>query len=71
MDRSTPPSRSIPLERGNYHVTLLTSAPSSGILGEDQAIDIWFQALEEFPDLAHHGVPQLVPEDNEEPAAQD
>lgn len=54
-----PPDQVYPLEAGIYHVTLCTDTPASGVLGDDQVVDIYFQALDEFPALASEGIPTL------------
>lgn len=54
-----PPEQSIPLEPGIYHVTLVSDMPTSGVLGDDQVIDMYFQPLDEFPALAREGIPTL------------
>jgi hypothetical protein len=47
------------IKDGIYHVTLLTDMPASGLLGDDQPLDVYFQPLEAFPALAKGGVPTL------------
>jgi hypothetical protein len=54
-----PEEQAIALEAGVYHVTLCSSTPSSGILGDDQVVDVYFQALDRFPALAREGIPTL------------
>jgi hypothetical protein len=54
-----PPEQSIQLGPGIYHVTLMSDLPTSGVLGDDQEIDVYFQALDEFPALAREGIPTL------------
>lgn len=47
----------IELEDGFYHVTLIGDSPSSGILGDNQEIFIYFNKLEDMPKLKYNGVP--------------
>src|SRR5262245_54595315 len=54
-----PPKQVLELDDGFYHVTLCSDAPESGILGDDQVIDVYLQPLDEFPRLAKQGVPTL------------
>jgi hypothetical protein len=54
-----PAEQTIELNDGFYHVTLCSDAPESGILGDNQTIDVFFQKLEAFPTLAKHGIPTL------------
>ncbi len=54
-----PNEQSISLPDGYYHVTLCSNSPESGILGDDQTIDVYLQPVENFPRLAKEGVPTL------------
>lgn len=54
-----PTSRMIELEDGFYHVTLCSNRPPSGMLGDNQIIDVYLQKLDTFPKLAKEGVPTL------------
>lgn len=45
---------------GCYQLTLFSRPPSSGVLGDDQKIWIYFQPLKELPELRYAGVPSLV-----------
>jgi hypothetical protein len=54
------PEESIPLPAGIYHVTLFSNRPHSGVLGDNQVIEVYFQPLDEFPALARQGVPTLI-----------
>lgn len=54
-----PPEQTIHLDDGFYHVTLLSSMPKSGVLGDNQSIDVYLQRLPEFPSLAYNGIPAL------------
>jgi hypothetical protein len=64
-DPECPREQRLELPSGIYHVTLCSSTPESGILGEDQTIDIYLQPLAEFPNLAKEGIPHLTPMDEE------
>ena len=58
--RSTcPPGQSIELDDGFYHVTLLSSEPASGVMGDNQLVGIYLQQLPEMPKLRYSGVPTL------------
>ncbi len=54
-----PVEQSVALAEGIYHVTLCSSTPAGGVLGDGQIVDVYFQALDEFPALASDGVPTL------------
>lgn len=54
-----PPVQVIELDDGFYHITLLSNMPPSGILGEDQIIQVYLQQLPEMPKLRYNGVPTL------------
>ncbi|MGN6696206.1 MAG: hypothetical protein ACTHN0_18650 [Aquihabitans sp.] len=58
-DASYSHEQAIPLGPGIYHVTLCTRLPPSGLVGDVQEIDVYFNAVEDFPDLAYAGVPSL------------
>lgn len=44
---------------GWYRLTVYTSLPQSGFLGDDQVIDIHLEAMQEKPDLHWDAVPTL------------
>lgn len=54
-----PSDQAISLPAGIHHVTLASDLPASGVLGDHQIIDVYFQPLREFPALARQGVPTL------------
>lgn len=54
-----PPGQVLELEDGFYHVTLCSDLPESGILGDNQEIEVYLQKLDAFPRLATQGVPTL------------
>jgi hypothetical protein len=54
-----PPLQSIVMDDGIYHVTLCSNLPVSGILGDNQVINMFFQKLDTFPNLAKQGIPTL------------
>ena len=54
-----PAEQILNIEKGYYHVTLLTQRPASGIWGDDQTIYVYLNKLPEMPKLAWQGVPQL------------
>lgn len=54
-----PERQQIELDEGIYHVTLLSDVPKSGILGDNQWIDVYFMKLDIFPALSMEGIPTL------------
>ena len=54
-----PPGQTIQLQDGYYHVTLCSNPPESGVLGDNQTIDFYFQQLDSFPALSKQGIPML------------
>jgi hypothetical protein len=58
-DPSCPPAQKIGVASGYYHVTLCSAPPESGILGDDQTIDVFLHALPSLPSLKYDGVPIL------------
>ena len=57
-----PEEQTIALDDGIYHVTVLTRKPESGIWGDDQEIYLYFQAIDEMPQMMWKGVPYLFKE---------
>lgn len=51
--------QSIEMVDGFYHITLLSSTPVSGLLGDNQTIEIYLHKLNEMPKLRFQGVPTL------------
>lgn len=58
--RETPQRQIVGMDDGIYHVTLCSDLPTSGVLGDDQVIEVYFAPLDTFPALAKEGVPMLV-----------
>jgi hypothetical protein len=56
---SCPSQQSIDIENGFYHITLCTSIPDSGVIGDNQDIDVYLNKLETMPELNYYGVPEL------------
>ena len=54
-----PPKQTLSLDDGFYHVTLCGAVPSSGVLGDDQAILAYLNPLPAMPVLKVDGVPTL------------
>ncbi len=54
-----PASQTFALADGYYRVTLCSDVPASGILGDEQAIDVYFERWEEMPAVAAEGIPTL------------
>ncbi len=58
-DPAYDPDHAVSLLDGSYHLTLLTSYPPSGVLGENQVIYVYLQLLDQFPLVAVKGIPTL------------
>jgi hypothetical protein len=54
-----PASQQLPMADGWYRLTVYTSRPPSGILGDNQVIDIHLGPVREKPKLRWGGVPSL------------
>ena len=54
-----PASQQLAIADGWYRLTVYTSRPASGILGDNQVIDIHLEATQEKPNLRWEGVPSL------------
>jgi hypothetical protein len=54
-------SQVLHLGNGIYHVTLCTTIPQSGIIGDHQDIWVFLQKLEAMPALSTVGMPYLCP----------
>lgn len=54
-----PAPRKIRLADGFYRLTVCSSPPSSGLLGDDQEIVLWMELVTGKPDLKWEGVPSL------------
>jgi hypothetical protein len=54
-----PTEQQLQLEDGVYHVTLCSSLPASGILGDNQVIEFYLKKLSQFPALGKQGIPTL------------
>jgi hypothetical protein len=59
-DPACPDGQTIELANGYYHVTLCSSTPPSGVIGDDQLLEVYLQPVPEMPALARTGVPTLV-----------
>lgn len=57
-----PVSQQLPIADGWYRLTVYSSRPVSGILGDKQTIDIHLQAVRKKPELRYEGVPDLCDE---------
>lgn len=57
--KECPSSQRVPLADGFYRVTVHSSTPESGIIGNDQIIYIHFENVGEKPNLKWNGVPRL------------
>ena len=56
-----PNEQKIFLPDGIYHVTVMTRTPDSNIWGDHQKIFMYFNRIEEMPQLTWRGVPSLLP----------
>ena len=54
-----PPSQKLQTADGWYRLTVYTSRPPSGILGDDQVIDIHLETMHEKPKLRWEALPTL------------
>src|SRR5262249_31418041 len=54
-----PTSQQLPIADGWDRLTVYSSRPASGILGDNQVIDIHLEAIQEKPKLRWEGVPTL------------
>jgi hypothetical protein len=54
-----PEPQTLKVADGFYRLTVCSSPPPTGILGDDQAIMIWMEAAPEKPILRWEGVPSL------------
>ena len=54
-----PQDQILSLPDGYYHITACTKRPESGYRGDDQIICLYFNKLEEMPELTWPGVPYL------------
>lgn len=57
-----PEAQTVQLPSGFYHITLCTRCPESGCWGDDQTIYVYLNRMEQMPELAWNGVPQLFTE---------
>lgn len=65
-----PDNQQIRLENGFFHVTLLSLPPQSGVIGDNQLIDMFLHKLDtpEMPAIALSGVPNLYWTEAEKPS---
>jgi len=54
-----PAEQSAQLAPGIYHLMLCSDRPASGTLGDNQVVDVYFQAVDDFPALASDGIATL------------
>lgn len=60
-DGTCPTGQTVPIADGFYRITALSSPPPSGVLGDGQAVHLWFARTPELPEIVHVGVPMLCP----------
>jgi hypothetical protein len=56
---AVPPQNLIRVPDGFCHMTFLTNVPPSGVVGEDQVIQLYLNPVPEMPALHFAGVPSL------------
>jgi len=54
-----PPRQRAAFADGDYHITLCSRRPASGIVGDQQVILAYFNRLPAFPKLRNEGIPTL------------
>jgi len=54
-----PPGQMLELDDGYYHITLCSTTPDSGILGNQQDVLMYLNKLDAMPALAKRGIPEL------------
>jgi hypothetical protein len=54
-----PPKQQISVADGWYRLTVLSSPPASGILGDKQLIEIFLESVNDKPALHWEGIPPL------------
>ena len=59
-DPMCPETQVLGMENGIFHVTLVSNEPASGVLGDEQLIEVYFTKLDEWPALATEGIPTLM-----------
>ena len=57
--KECPGSQKVTLADGFYRVTVYSSTPESGIIGNDQTICVHFERMDRMPTLKWDGIPQL------------
>jgi hypothetical protein len=58
-DAACPTSQKVELDDGYYYLRVCTNVPASGILGDNQVIDIFLWRRSTLPKIAWNGVPNL------------
>jgi len=54
-----PEAQTLEMPDGHYEVTLCSALPASGVLGDDQLIDVFLRATPALPVLRYDGIPTL------------
>ena len=55
-----PPNQTVMANDGIYHLTLWTRTPHSGIIGDNQDIDVFIKPIDKFPSrFGYTGVPSI------------
>lgn len=56
-------AQQLPIEDGWYRLSIYTLRPESGILGDNQVIDIHIQKVQKKPSLRYDDIPSLCPDE--------
>lgn len=56
-DHRCPTDQYMELENGYYQITLFGELPESGIIGDNQVINVYLNKLQDMPELKYNGVP--------------
>lgn len=54
-----PPDQAVSKAPGIYRLTVISQIPASGILGDEQEVDVYFEHMDHVPALATVGIPML------------
>ena len=54
-----PEEQVIHVEDGYYRLLLCSDTPTSGVLGDGQEIDVYFEPWDQLPELVEEGIPTL------------
>lgn len=57
--QNCPEGQRVGVGDGFYHVTVCSDVPRSGVLGDDQQIEVFLKPLDRMPELSYTGIPVL------------